>query len=277
MKNSLFDSAEKAFIRENQWGKALYSLVEKEKGVKILEFLGTRWHFWKELKEKYPDKKIIVDGVTLENDIQGQKVYDKVFTGRYDLLIGSEGLVRRFPYHLINLDYCGGGRYFDDSLRYFKLPEITKTIELSLRKLDELHLLVTLDTADLIYPVQKSSYDPLINSPIWTDVDDFLERINNLDTRAYWLMILGNVFEIAQWCGEHGYSITLETEPYTYIAKSIGHKTRMISYYFRIDKKKRSADSMYRGLLAQVKRTYWLEHRKGVMGEKFYNNAASYL
>lgn len=276
MKNSLFDSAEKAFIRENQWGKALYSLVERQNELKVLEFLGTRWRFWQELKEKNPNKRIVVDGVTLENDIPGQEIYDKVFIGRYDLLINSEELAERFPYHLVNLDYCGGGRYFDDSLRYFKVPEITKTIELCLHGLDELHLLVTLDSADLIYPIQKSSHDPLLNSPIWKEAESFLESLKNLDNRPYWLMILGNVFEIAQWCYKHGYYLTLQTEPYTYIAKSIGHKTRMISYYFRVEKKSADPETMYRDLFLQTKRTFWLDCKKSLLGEKFVNNITRY-
>lgn len=276
MKNSLFDSAEKAFIRENQWGKALYSLIEKKDEVKVLEFLGTRWHFWKDLKEKHPDKKIVVDGVTLENDIPGQEVYDKVFIGRYDLLISSESFVKRFPYDLVNLDYCGGGRYFDDSLRYFKLPDITKTIELCMSQRDELDLLLTLDTADLIYPVHKSSHDPLKNSPIWENIDGFLEEIRNLDSRPYWLMIMGNVFEVAQWCQKHGFVLKMPTEPYTYIAKSVGHKTRMISYYMRINKVTAPNERVNRDLFEMIKNTFWIEHKKSVLGDKFINNVGRY-
>lgn len=277
MKNSLFDSEEKAFIRDNQWAKALYGLIKNDDQVKVLEFLGSRWHFWKDLKEENSNKSIIVDGVTLENDIPGFEIYDKVFIGRYDLLVSGESLQARFPYDLINLDYCGGGRYYDDSLRYFKLPEITKTIELNLKKTERLHLLVTLDTADLIYPIQKSSHDAVLNAPNWMETDRFLESISNLDSRPYWLMILGNVYEIAQWCRKHSYHVSLETEPYTYIAKSIGHKTRMISYYFHINKAEPNDGPMYERLLAKIKATYWLEHKKNLLGQKFHNNSAYYL
>lgn len=251
--NNDFESQEKLYVRQHLWDIALEQLLKSRNTIKVFELLGPRWKFWEDIRTKNPQHDIVVDGVTLEGEIEQKETYRHVFNERYDLLVKNESFLTQFPYDLINLDYCGGGRFYDEKYRYFKIPEIAKTIEINAAKIDSFYFLLTLDTADLIYPLVKNGSDVVMGRSESQKAIEFLEGIENLDARPVWLMILGNALEIFKICEDNNLNIELIAPPYTYIGESVGHKTRMISFGFKI-----SHGKVENSFLDQLKKAVWL-------------------
>lgn len=267
-----FESVEKTYVRKNLWDKVLDDIATEKKTINVFEFLSER-EFWDYASAQYPNHSISVDGVTLASKLSlKSSSYDRLFRERYDTLIENPEFLHRFPYDLINLDYCGGGRFYNnDPFRYHKLPEIRKTIAENAKHTDSFYFLLTLDTADLVYPCRKDEPDILRNTDISDELVSFLDEIEHLDTRPYWLFVAGNTLEVIRACERENCSIELAGPIITYIAESKGHKTRMVAWAYRISSSLFD-NRTYQVIFEQIKNTTWLRCE----GNQCRNMAANY-
>ncbi len=252
-----FLSQEKAVVREALWAPALNQLLSSLRVVKVLEFLGDRDEYWLKVKQSNHGVNLIVDGVTLDPTTTSQ-VCRVIFRSPYNQLLQSAVFTQAFPYNLINLDYCGGGRWFEGQFRYAKYQEITQTIDTNLQCTDSFALLLTLDMADLIYPFYKAREDAIRDSLITDEILSFLDSLPDLDYRPTWMALIGNVLELQSFCQEKGYGLALQASPYTYIGKSDGHVTRMLSYALALTKEGGDPEKEQSRLWASVKQVVWV-------------------
>ena len=255
-----FESTEKDYVRKNQWDLALNKLIKEKKFISVFEFLGQRDNFWRNTKNKYPEKTFTVDGVTIDEQvILDRSLYRTVFHERYDKLLKSKDFLSHLPYDIMNLDYCGGGRLFEEEpYRYHKFPDIAHTINENIKRTDSFYILITFDSADLVYPFKKVNPDVIKDSPVAKEALSFLDSLENLDLRPYWLMIFGNAFETLRFCAKNKYGIKLITPVITYISESKGHKTRMVSWTYRISKDI-PVEDIYKSVSKILQNTIWLQ------------------
>lgn len=262
-KKTTYDSLEKDYLRKNCWIEILKkSLIGKDK-IKILEMIGdTSKVWWYKLAHKYQSISFEVNGITMGNSGENKKEYLNIYIGRYDKLLADNIFIKSFPYDFINLDYYGGGRWFNKKYQYDKMPDIYQTIKNNLELTDNFYLILTIDTNDKIYPWFKSRDDIITNSPIKLSIEKFLNNLKNVDQWNLWLAIIGNCLAISRIGESLDANCALVYPPYTYVGESTGHKSRMIFFSFQISKGKKNIHQNDKGIFEITKKTRFLKWLK---------------
>lgn len=257
-KKTLYDSVEKSWVRTNLWLPVLNKLIHVHPRIKNLEMLGENPNvWWNSVLSSHSETKMDVIGIALDKPSRQAPKCNRVFYGRIKGLISRRSFIKTFPYHMINLDYYGGGRWFSNKYRSEKIHEILKIIKLNLEKIDDFYLLLTLETNDLIYPWYKQKEDAVTQSPIFPEIQKFLTRLKDPDRWNLWLVLIGNAFEIIKYCQKNNVNCRLQEVPYTYIGESTKHKSRLVAYSFYLSKSEKKAlpETLYKKAFSMIKRT----------------------
>lgn len=264
IKKTAYNSLEKDYTRKNSWIGVLKRLLKGKNEIRLLEMVGdTPFVWWGELKRIFKNRSFEVSGITMNDSIRNRGKYVHVYVGRYDKLLKSDKFLKSFPYNFINLDYYGGGSWFNEKYQYDKIPDVFKTIKYNISFIDDFYLALTIDINDKVYPWFKAGNDIILGSAIKKEVEFFLNKLENPDYWNLWLALIGNCLSVSKTANELKCRCGLVYPPYTYIGESAGHKSRMISYLFYI--RKGSKRDLYKNemeMLRMMKKTKFIKWMK---------------
>ena len=253
------NSLEKDHVR-NSWIKILEKILKDKREMKILEMAGYSADvWWNDLKVLSENKLFEVNGITMDGKFKGREKYTHLYLGRYDKLLKEKSFLKSFPYDFINLDYYGGGRWFDRRYRYDKTLDIYQTIKNNCVLNDSFYLALTLDINDKIYPWFKHGKDVVLTSSLHGDIENFLNSLENVDRWNLWPAIIGNYLNIHETGKKLECCCELVYPPFTYVGESGGHKSRMISYLFNIHRTEDLCSIKKHGALELMKKTNFLK------------------
>lgn len=260
--DSRYNTLEKDHVR-NSWVKAVEKILENKKEVRILEMAGYSTDvWWGDLKLLSKKKSFEVSGITMDDKFIGKEKYSRLFVGRLDKLLKKKSFLRTFPYDFVNLDYYGGGRWFDQRYRYDKTPDIYQTIKNNCVLNNSFYLALTLDINDEIYPWFKHGKDVILTSSLHEEIKNFMNSLENVDHWNLWLAIIGNSLNIYETGKKLKCCCELVYPPFTYVGESGGHKSRMISYLFNIHKTKDLCSATEHNSWELIKNTKFLKWMK---------------
>lgn len=259
-----YNSLEKDTVR-NSWVKILEKIMKNKKEMRILEMVGYSADVWWSSSKLLSKNKLLeVNGITMDGKFKNKEKYSHLYIGRYDKLLKKKDFLKSFPYDFVNLDYYGGGRWFDQRYRYDKTHDIYQTIKNNYAPNGNFYLALTLDTNDKIYPWFKHGKDVVLTSSLHGEIENFLNTLESVDYWNLWLAIFGNYLNIYETGKKIGCFCELVYPPYTYIGESGGHKSRMISYLFYIHKtnKDNLCDTTEHNSLKLIKKTKFIKWMK---------------
>ena len=218
--------------------------------------------WWDDLKLRLNNTSFEVNGISMDDKFKGKEKYSHFFIGRLDRLLKKNNFIKSFPYDFINLDYYGGGRWFNQRYQYDKTPDIYQIIKNNSLLNDSFYLALTFDINDKIYPWFKHGKDIILFSLFKKEIENFLNGLENVDYWNVWLAIIGNYLNILETGKKLKCCSELVFPPFTYVGESGGHKSRMISYLFNIHKTKGLCSTKKHDDLKIVKKTNFLKWEK---------------
>jgi len=99
--------------------KTLEKLLRNKKRIRVLETTGYSTDvWWDNLKLRLNNTPFEVNGISMDDKLKGREKYSHLFIGRLDRLLKKNNFIKSFPYDFVNLDYYGGGRWFNQRYQY---------------------------------------------------------------------------------------------------------------------------------------------------------------
>ena len=248
---------EEEYVKSIIWGEQIDYVAQKYHQMKVLEFMDpSQKAFWMQLKERYPEKEIILHGISRSKRAE-KGIYHHLFTEKQGRVMKKKQLKKQLPYTIARFVFRGGGDEYDIENRYDKFPFLSKFIKWQSKRIDAFTLQVIFELSDALYPFSKIEPDILSQHE---DAKAFIESRRIPDLRTVWMSIFGVALQIDREARKRGYGVRLIGEPVTFMNESSGEKVRKMAYSFHFEK---GAHMPVSDVVQDLKNIKWIRFANG--------------